>query len=44
MEAQSLISHQLSWWFICFSLCEKAGGLFVFHFVKNWLEAIIEKA
>ena len=23
MEAQSLISHQLSWWFSCFSLREK---------------------
>lgn len=30
MEAQSLVSHQLSWWFSCFL------------FKKNWLEAIIK--
>ncbi|MGT2893605.1 hypothetical protein ACVR0A_04000 [Streptococcus downei] len=26
MEAQSLISRQLSWWFICFSQSEKLAG------------------
>ncbi|HEM5240005.1 TPA: hypothetical protein U1338_000899 [Streptococcus suis] len=32
MEAQSLGSHQHSWWFS-----------FVFLYEKNWLEAIIKK-
>ncbi len=34
MEAQSLVSHQHSWWFSCFSLREKLAR----SHNKKWLQ------
>lgn len=39
MEAQSLVSHQHSWWFSCFSLREKLARS---HKEKTIAHAIIQ--